>query len=56
MLAIVYNETGREKEARSHVAKALRVNPQLSLEVLSQRLPSLHEHAIDALRKAGLPE
>jgi adenylate cyclase len=56
MLAIIYNETGREEEARSHVAKALRVNPQLSLEVLSQRLPSLHEPAIDSLRKAGLPE
>jgi adenylate cyclase len=57
MLAIIYSETGQEEEARAHVGEALRVNPQLSLEDLRQRLPAaLPERVIDALRKAGLPE
>jgi adenylate cyclase len=57
MLAIIYSEIGREEEARAHVGEALRVNPQLSLEDLRQRLPAaLPEHVIDALRKAGLPD
>jgi adenylate cyclase len=57
MLAIIYSEIGQEEEARAHVGEALRVNPQLSLEDLRQRLPAaLPERVIDALRKAGLPE
>jgi adenylate cyclase len=55
LLATIYSEVGREEEARAHVAEALRVSPQLSLEVLRQRLPAaLPERVIDALRKAGL--
>jgi adenylate cyclase len=54
VLATIYSEIDREEEARPHVAEALRVNPQLSIEDLRQRLPALPERAIDALRKAGL--
>ena len=54
LLAIIYSVVDRVEEARSHVTEALRVNPQLSIEDLRERLPALPEHAIDALRKAGL--
>lgn len=54
VLATIYSEIGQEEKARAHVAEALKVNPQLSLEVLRLRLPALSEHGIDALRKAGL--
>lgn len=54
LLATVYSEVGREEDARAHVAKALEVNPQLSIEVLKQWLPALPERGIDALRRAGL--
>ena len=57
LLATFYNEIGRDKEARWHVSEALRINPELSIEDLRQRLPAaLPERGIDALRKAGLPE
>jgi hypothetical protein len=57
LLAAIYREAGREKEARVHVADALRITPQLSIEALRQRLPAaLPERFIDALRKAGLPD
>jgi len=56
VLATIYSEVGRKKEAHAHVEEALRVNPQLSIEDLRQRLPALPEREIDALRKAGLPE
>jgi adenylate cyclase len=56
LLATIYSEVGREEEARPHVAEALRINPQLSIEDLRQRLPALPERGIDALRKAGLPD
>jgi adenylate cyclase len=60
LLAAFYSEMGQEKEARWHVSEALRVNPELSIEDLRQRLPTLMEggieRVIDALRKAGLPE
>jgi class 3 adenylate cyclase/Tfp pilus assembly protein PilF len=56
-LAAFYTELGQEKEARWHVSEALRINPELSIEDLRQRLPAgLPERGIDALRKAGLPE
>ena len=58
VLAFIYSELGREEEARTHVAEALRKNPQLSLEVFRQRLPfkdpAQLERIGDALRKAGL--
>jgi adenylate cyclase len=54
VLATIYSEIGRIEEARAHVAEAMRINPQLSLEDLRQRLPALPKNGLDALRKAGL--
>ncbi len=57
LLATIHSGAGREKEANAHMAEALRINPQLSLAVLRQRLPAaLPKNVIDALRKAGLPD
>ena len=28
VLAVIYNEIGREKEARRHVSEALKINPE----------------------------
>jgi tetratricopeptide (TPR) repeat protein len=56
VLATIYSEKGRLEEARKHVAEAMRINPQLSLEDLRRRLPALPENGLDALRKAGLPD
>jgi len=58
MLAVVYNELGQAAEARAEVAEVLRLNPQFSLAVHSQRMPikdpaTLERH-LAALRKAGL--
>jgi adenylate cyclase len=56
-LAVYYTELGQEKEARWHVSEALRVNPELSIDDLRQRLPFiLSEGDIDVMRRAGLPE
>jgi adenylate cyclase len=54
MLAFIYSKEGREEEARAHVTQALRLNPQLSIKDLKQRLPNTIEGMFDALRKAGL--
>jgi TolB-like protein/Flp pilus assembly protein TadD len=58
MLAIIYGEIGREEEARAHVAEALRINPQLSIELLEQISPfkdtAIFERMVDNLRRAGL--
>jgi hypothetical protein len=43
-------------DAKAHVAEALKMNPGLSIQSLRQRLPSLPENAVVALRKAGLPD
>jgi hypothetical protein len=42
-------------EAKSALAQARQVNPQLSIKFLTERKPIL-KPAFDALRKAGLPE
>jgi hypothetical protein len=56
-LAVYYTELDQEKEARWHVSEALRVNPELSIDDLRQRLPFiLSEGDIDVMRRAGLPE
>ncbi|MFC1863645.1 tetratricopeptide repeat protein, partial [Thermodesulfobacteriota bacterium] len=59
MLAMAYGELGHEKEAHNLVALALRANPQLSIEVLTQRLPIKDplqsERYIQALLKVGIP-
>ena len=54
VLATIYSEKGRLEVAREHVAEAMRINPQLSLEDLRQRLPALPKNGLDALRRAGL--
>lgn len=58
VLAIIYSEVGREKEAHAHVSEALRINPQLSIEVLRQIISfkdtAILERMGDNLRRAGL--
>src|SRR5262249_15367690 len=39
MLAVVYTELGREKDARAEVAEVLRISPGASLDVWRERLP-----------------
>ena len=57
-LAVIYNELGREKEARAEVAEVLRLSPYFSLEVVRERFPFKDpaelERVLDGLRKAGL--
>jgi adenylate cyclase len=58
VLAIVYTELGREKDARAEVAEILRISPGASLDVWRERFPYKHqadlERVIAGLRKAGL--
>jgi adenylate cyclase len=58
MLAAIYMKMGMEEEARTQVAEALRISPNLSLDVLRQRLPiekEAHlEEYLEALHEAGL--
>jgi tetratricopeptide (TPR) repeat protein len=58
ILAFVYNETGREKEARDQVTLALDINPQLSLAAIREsapfKEPAALEAFLDALWEAGL--
>jgi adenylate cyclase len=57
-LAFIYNETGREQEARDQVAQALEINPKLSLAAIRESVPfkeaAVGEAFLDALRDAGL--
>jgi len=57
-LLAVYSESGQEAEARAEAAEVLRLNPNLSLEVLGQRFPFKDqaelERLLAALRKGGL--
>jgi adenylate cyclase len=58
MLAGIYMKMGREEEARTHVAEALRISPNLSLDVWRERLPiekeEYLEEFLELLREAGL--
>jgi adenylate cyclase len=58
MLAVVYAELGRDKEARAEVAEILRISPEASLERWRERMPYKNqadlERLIAGLRKAGL--
>jgi adenylate cyclase len=58
VLAIIYSESDREEEARAHVAETLKINPQLSIEVLEQIIPfkdtAIFERMGDNLRRVGL--
>jgi hypothetical protein len=57
-LAAVYSELGREAAARAEAAEVLRINPEFSLEVHSQREPikdpAMLERQLAALHRAGL--
>jgi adenylate cyclase len=57
-LAATYSLMDREKEARTEVAEALRINPKISLDSLAKTIPyneqSYRDKYINALRKAGL--
>ncbi len=58
VLAVLYSELGREKEAQAEVAEVLRISPQFSLKAYGQKLPFKNpvdlERYLAALRKAGL--
>ncbi len=58
--AWVYQELGKEEEARAHMAKALEMTPGLSLETIKMSLPYKNpahlQRELDAYRKAGMPE
>jgi adenylate cyclase len=58
MLAVVYAELGREKEAQAEAAQILRISPGASLDLWRERLPYKNqgdlERFIAGLRKAGL--
>ncbi len=60
LLAACYGQLGRIEEARTEWARALRDNPNYSLEHRQRVLPyddtSYLEHFLDGLRKAGLPK
>ena len=51
---------GRLDEARKHIARALRLDPELRIANLKDRVstlrPEVFNQYVDALRKAGLPE
>jgi adenylate cyclase len=59
-LAATYVGLGRIEEARSHVTELLKIMPDLSLDkarkMISFKNPAHGELALDALRRAGLPE
>jgi adenylate cyclase len=59
-LAATYVGLGRIEEARSHVTELLKIMPDLSLDkarkMISFKDPAHVERALDALRRAGLPE
>jgi tetratricopeptide (TPR) repeat protein len=58
VLAIVYAELGREKQARAEAAEILRISPGASLDLWRERLPYKNQadqdRFITGLRKAGL--
>jgi adenylate cyclase len=58
--SFVYQELGREEEARAYMAEALKSNPGLSLEWIKKvnfyKNPAHLQRQLDAYRKAGMPE
>ena len=58
VLAVVYAELGREKEARAQVAEIYRISPGASMERWRERMPYKNQVDLDrfiaGLRKAGL--
>ena len=59
-LAVVYTAMGRDEKAREEAAEVTRINPKFSLEWFSKtsllKDRSAVEKAVEALRKAGLPD
>jgi len=57
-LAVIYNELGREEEARAEAAEVLRISPNFSVESFRQRIPFKDpaevERVLAALHEAGL--
>ncbi|NIQ36996.1 MAG: tetratricopeptide repeat protein [Proteobacteria bacterium] len=60
LLAIIYSETGRQKEAEAEVAAIRRISPEYSLDTMRERIPykdqAVLERTRDALRKAGFQQ
>jgi adenylate cyclase len=60
MLAVVYSQMGKDKEARAAAAEVMRINPRFSLEWVARvsiiREPSKLNELLNIMRKAGLPE
>jgi adenylate cyclase len=59
-LAVAYSLLGREEEAKTEVAKALKIDPNISIRQIEKTLfysnPDDRNRYISALRKAGMPE
>jgi adenylate cyclase len=57
-LAAIYSGTGQEEMSRHHLDEALKINPQLSLEIIGQRLPFRDQETkrlfLEGLRAAGM--
>jgi tetratricopeptide (TPR) repeat protein len=61
LYSFVYQELGKEEEARASMAEALKIEPNLSLEFIKKaelpyKNPSHLQHMLDAYRKSGMPE
>ena len=60
LLSAVYSMQGHDQEAHAEAAEVLRINPSFSLEWLAKtsviKDRSTLDKAIDAMRKAGLPD
>jgi adenylate cyclase len=56
----IYQELGKEEQARAYMAKALEMSPDLSLESIQvsspYKNPAHLQRELDAYRKAGMPE
>ncbi len=56
----IYQELGREEEARAYMTEALKREPDLSLEwfksIFPYKNPAHLQRALDAFQKAGMPE
>jgi len=60
MMTTVYSFSGQEEEAQTEAAEVMRINPKFSLEeyakIVQYKYKDDKDQAIEALRKAGLPE
>jgi adenylate cyclase len=56
----VYQELGREEEARAHMEEVVKNNPIFSIEIVKSlnpyKNPAHLQRILDAYRKAGMPE